>query len=58
MFTFSVMGDSISSFEGTSPENYAVFAVLLGVNPNMVPVAVVLRHWGAVDKRRIQVFRF
>ena len=24
MFTFSVMGDSISSFEGTSPENYAV----------------------------------
>ena len=34
------------------------FAVLLGVDPNMVPVAVVLRHWGAVDKRRIQVFRF
>ena len=26
MFTFSVMGDSISSFEGTSPENYAVTA--------------------------------
>ena len=24
MITFSVMGDSISSFEGTSPENYAV----------------------------------
>ena len=34
------------------------FAVLLGMNPNMIPVAVVLRHWGAVDKRRIQVFRF